>query len=74
MSLLVCCVDRGEGIPPGHLSKIFDPLFSTREEGTGLGLAITKRMVERHGGRIEVQSREGEGTTFLLFFPACVEP
>lgn len=72
--IFVECADHGEGIPPAHIPKIFDPLFSTREEGTGLGLTITKRIVERHHGRIEVKSQEGEGTTFTLLFPSWVEP
>jgi two-component system sensor histidine kinase AtoS len=51
------------------MQRIFDPYFTTRGSGTGLGLAITRRIVEAHGGRIEVQSRLGEGTTVRLMIP-----
>ncbi|BDV01616.1 sensor protein ZraS [Thermodesulfomicrobium sp. WS] len=62
--------DTGHGIAPEHLERIFDPYFTTRGTGTGLGLAITRRIVEAHGGRIEVQSRLGVGTTVRLVIPA----
>jgi len=61
--------DTGQGIPPEKLEKIFNPFFTTRQEGTGLGLAITHRIVQGHGGRIEVTSRIGEGTTFTVIIP-----
>ncbi|WP_027716186.1 nitrogen regulation protein NR(II) [Desulfuromonas sp. TF] len=61
--------DTGQGIPPESLEKIFNPFFTTRQEGTGLGLAITHRIVQGHGGRIEVASRIGEGTTFTMVLP-----
>lgn len=61
--------DTGQGIPPESLEKIFNPFFTTRQEGTGLGLAITHRIIQGHGGRIEVSSRAGEGTTFTLVLP-----
>ncbi|WP_459860382.1 two-component system sensor histidine kinase NtrB [Desulfuromonas carbonis] len=62
--------DSGGGIPPANLSRIFNPFFTTRSEGTGLGLAITHRIVQGHGGRIEVASQPGVGTLFTLTFPA----
>lgn len=68
-AVLVEVGDSGQGIPPEHLEKIFNPFFTTRSEGTGLGLAITSRLMQGHGGRIEVASRPGEGTTFTLSFP-----
>ena len=55
--------DDGPGIPPETLSQIFDPMFSTSKEGCGLGLPIVKRIVESHGGTIDVRSSE-EGTNF----------
>jgi two-component system NtrC family sensor kinase len=64
--------DSGEGIPEANLPRIFDPFFTTREEsgGTGLGLSIIFGIVEKHSGRIEVDSEVGQGTTFTLRFPA----
>jgi len=63
--------DRGTGIDPTHLDKIFDPFFTTKEvdRGTGLGLAITHGIVERHGGRILVESSLGEGSEFRVHLP-----
>lgn len=63
--------DTGGGIAPEHLSKIFDPFFSTKPvgEGTGLGLSITYGIVERHGGSIHVESQLGRGTTFTVILP-----
>jgi hypothetical protein len=62
--------DTGGGIAPADLSKIFSPFFSRKERGTGLGLAIVHAIVERHGGRIEVESRPG-ATTFTVWLPAA---
>ncbi|MEM7205080.1 MAG: ATP-binding protein [Planctomycetota bacterium] len=63
--------DRGEGIAPENLSQIFDPFFTTKDvgHGTGLGLAISHGIVERHQGRIEVQSEPEVGTTFRVWLP-----
>jgi signal transduction histidine kinase len=61
--------DTGVGIPRENLKKIFDPFFSTRERGSGLGLAIVHNIVHVHGGAIDVESRENEGTLFTLLFP-----
>jgi len=58
--------DDGHGIEPGMLDRIFEPHFSTRSTGTGLGLAIVRRLVEGWGGRIEVQSLPGDGTTIRI--------
>ncbi len=65
--------DTGQGIPAERLKQIFHPFFTTRRNGTGLGLAITDRIVRGHGGRIEVESREGGGTTFTLWFPLEIQ-
>lgn len=63
--------DNGHGIPPDVLPKIFDPFFTTKEvgKGTGLGLSICYKIVEGHGGRIEVQSQPGAGTRFTVTLP-----
>jgi signal transduction histidine kinase len=63
--------DAGTGIPPEVLPRIFDPFFTTKEagEGTGLGLSLSLRTVTDHGGRIEVDTVVGEGTTFTVRLP-----
>lgn len=61
--------DTGCGIKEEHLSRIFDPFFTTRSNGTGLGLSITNRIIEEHGGRIEVESIYGTGTKFKIYMP-----
>ena len=63
--------DNGHGIPASVLSKIFDPFFTTKEvgQGTGLGLSIAYKIVQEHGGRIEVNSKVGQGTTFSVLLP-----
>jgi len=65
--------DRGVGIPPENLPRVFDYLFTTRRGGTGLGLAGAYQIVKKHGGHIEVESRVGVGTTFRLYLPATPE-
>jgi two-component system NtrC family sensor kinase len=63
--------DNGEGIQPENLARIFDPFFTTKSEGkgVGLGLAVSYGIVQAHGGDIEVKSKPGEGTTFVLSLP-----
>ena len=63
--------DNGCGIAAEHLSKIFDPFFTTRPvgKGTGLGLAVSRDIAQAHGGRIEVESKVGAGTTFTVTLP-----
>src|SRR4051812_5620121 len=63
--------DTGAGIPEDSLDRIFIPFYTTKTKGTGLGLAISQRIVKGHGGSIEVQSRVGEGTEFVLRFPSA---
>ena len=62
--------DTGSGIPARSLAQVFDPFFSTKVSGSGLGLPVTRRIIEDHGGRIDVKSLEGEGTTFTFQLPA----
>ena len=62
-------IDEGPGIPEEQLDRIFDPFFTTKERGTGLGLSISQRIVENHGGQIEVRSRPGAGATFTVVLP-----
>ncbi|MBW2281696.1 MAG: HAMP domain-containing histidine kinase [Deltaproteobacteria bacterium] len=61
--------DNGPGIDPERQDKIFTPFYTSRAEGTGLGLAITRKLVEAHGGAIELTSSPEKGTEFLLSFP-----
>jgi PAS domain S-box-containing protein len=67
--IFVDIADTGAGIPAEHLGRIFDPFFTTKNAGTGLGLTVTHKIVEDHRGRIEVESREGTGTTFRVLLP-----
>jgi signal transduction histidine kinase len=61
--------DTGVGIPPENLQKIFDLYFTTKEKGSGIGLSMVYRIVQLHGGEVEVQSTPGMGTRFRLVFP-----
>ncbi|RME38383.1 MAG: sensor histidine kinase [Planctomycetota bacterium] len=61
--------DTGVGIEPGDRERILRPFFSTKSSGTGLGLSITQRIVRAHGGRLELESTPGKGTTFTVFLP-----
>jgi signal transduction histidine kinase len=67
--------DTGPGIPPDVLHRLFEPFFTTKAPGvgTGLGLHITHAVVSRHGGRIEVESKPGEGTCFIVTLPPTVD-
>jgi signal transduction histidine kinase len=63
--------DSGPGIPPQNISKIFDPLFTTKQTGTGLGLSICKKIIEQHGGNISVKNNP---TTFIVRLPKNLNP
>jgi len=62
--------DKGIGIAPEYLAKIFDPFFSTKKSGTGLGLTICQSIIKKHDGRIDVASQPGKGTEFSVYLPA----
>jgi signal transduction histidine kinase len=68
--LVMRITDTGEGIAPADLGHVFEPFFSTKADGTGLGLALVHRIVQDHGGEINVHSRPGQGTTFTITMPA----
>jgi two-component system NtrC family sensor kinase len=61
--------DTGKGIPAEDIPRLFDPFFSTKEKGTGLGLSICYGIIRRHGGKIEVKSKEDQGSLFAIHLP-----
>ena len=61
--------DNGGGIPPEMLSRIFEPFYTTKKKGSGLGLMIVQRIIREHGGRIQLESNVGQGTTFRVWLP-----
>jgi two-component system sensor histidine kinase HydH len=67
--LCVVIVDTGIGIAEADLPRVYDPYFTSKPAGTGLGLAVVQKIMEAHGGRIVVESSEGQGTQVSLFFP-----
>jgi two-component system NtrC family sensor kinase len=74
--LVLDIIDTGSGIPPEVLPKIFDPFFTTKAvgQGTGLGLSICYKIIAQHGGRIDVKSRQGLGTSFRIRLPRSGAP
>jgi signal transduction histidine kinase len=72
-AIIIQVSDNGPGIPLSIQDKLFQPFFSTKEEGTGLGLSIATRIVEDHGGWLDVRSKEGEGSTFVITLPITEE-
>jgi signal transduction histidine kinase len=70
-SVMVEIEDSGRGIDEAMISRVFDPFFTTKEvgKGTGLGLSIVRSLVSAHGGQIDVQSKNGRGSTFTLTLP-----
>ena len=69
--VMIRIVDNARGIPPEIVGKLFDPFFTTKPvgKGTGLGLAISYKIIDKHGGKIRVNSSEGEGTEFIITLP-----
>ncbi|MEP6493179.1 MAG: PAS domain S-box protein [bacterium] len=74
--LVIRVGDSGPGIAPEHLSRIFNPFFTTKAvgEGTGLGLSISDGIIREHGGRIRAESRQGRGATFVIELPHVLPP
>jgi len=70
-SLSIKVSDNGAGIPPHILDKIFQPFFTTKPtgQGTGLGLSLSYDIVKAHGGELKVETKEGEGSTFIIQIP-----
>jgi PAS domain S-box-containing protein len=67
--VVITVADQGAGIPKATMERLFNPFFSTKTEGTGLGLFVSQNIVQEHGGRIEVESTVGEGSTFIVRLP-----
>lgn len=65
----VSVADTGGGIPQEQINRIFEPFYTTKKKGTGLGLMIVQRIVRAHGGKIELESHVGRGTTFRILLP-----
>ena len=68
-AVAIVVADEGKGISPEHLPSLFRPFFTTKGHGTGLGLSLARRMVESHGGTINVESKLGQGAQFTLLLP-----
>ena len=68
-SILIFITDEGCGIPKERMATLGEPFYSTKEKGTGLGLMVSFKIVEAHGGKMEIHSEEGKGTTVCLLFP-----
>ena len=68
-TIVISITDTGAGIKKENIDRLFEFLFTTKAKGIGLGLAITKTIIERHQGTIDVESREGEGSTFRITLP-----
>jgi signal transduction histidine kinase len=73
--LRIRVADTGCGMSPETVTKLFTAFFSTKgSKGTGLGLPVTQKIIEEHGGRIDVESTEGQGTTFTICLPPRPTP
>jgi len=69
--VLISVMDNGNGIPQKMLDKIFQPFFTTKPtgQGTGLGLSLSYDIVKAHGGDLNVETKEGQGTSFIIILP-----
>ncbi len=65
----IAFTDHGNGISPDHMDYIFEPFFTLKTNGTGLGMSIVKRVINSHGGKVEIKSQEGIGTTVFIRLP-----
>ena len=63
------CADTGQGLTPEECERLFTPYYTTKQHGTGLGLAIVQSVVADHAGTITVESRDGQGATFVITLP-----
>jgi two-component system NtrC family sensor kinase len=70
-SVEIVIADTGTGIPPDVLSKVLDPFFTTKEKGTGLGLSVAYGVIERHSGRLSIESKVGVGTRVIIRLPVA---
>ena len=70
--LVASIADNGSGIAPKDLPHVFEPFYTTKSNGTGLGLAVVHGIVKEHGGRIQIQSQAGQGTTMRLYLPIAI--
>jgi signal transduction histidine kinase len=68
-NLLIAVHDTGVGMDEEHISKLFSPFFTTKPEGNGLGLAEVQKVIQAHGGMIDVLSAPDHGTTFIINLP-----
>jgi PAS domain S-box-containing protein len=71
--MMITVQDTGVGISPENMKKLFEPLFTTKTKGIGLGLAVSRKLVEANGGRIEVESEAGKGSSFHVYLPIFKE-
>lgn len=69
-NVVVSISDTGKGMSNETLREIFKPYFTTKEKGSGLGLSIVHRVIREHGGEVDVESKEGKGTSFVIQLPA----
>ena len=74
--LVISVADTGSGIDPAVLPRIFEPYFTTKDKsrGTGMGLAMVHGIIGGYGGKVEVQSEVGVGTTFYIYLPVVAAP